>query len=268
MAIPDARAADPQVPPPEHHAAGVPDAERRLELIANTIHALAMRDFGARAPIGPDGDIIDAVAAGVNFLGEELDASFRDIEDTIAERTAELTAATQELSRLSLHDELTGLPNRSLFWERLSKRMGFVDRRSALFAVMFLDVDEFKAVNDTLGHAVGDRLLIEVASRIRTSLRAGDSAARVGGDEFLVLVDAVSSAEAAMAIAGRLARALGAPYETLPGGMEATVSIGVAIGPERMADADEMVRMADAAMYRAKQGGGGRCALHREERPG
>ena len=131
--------------------------------------------FDARAPIGPDGDIVDAVAAGVNYLGEELDASFREMERRIADRTAELEMATVELGRRALHDELTGLPNRALFWEHLSHRLALAGRRQTGFAVLFLDVDDFKVVNDTLGHAAGDRVLVEVASRLRAALRTGDT---------------------------------------------------------------------------------------------
>ena len=130
-----------------------PAVARRLEEIAGTIQEYAALRFKARAPIGPDGDIVDAIAAGVNFLGEELDASFSETERRVADRTANLVMATQELTRRALHDELTGLPNRALFWELLAHRLALAGRRQTSFAVLFLDVDNFKAVNDTLGHA-------------------------------------------------------------------------------------------------------------------
>jgi diguanylate cyclase (GGDEF)-like protein len=253
------------VPPPNRAETRVQDLERRLEDVVSTIQELAALQFHARAIVGPDGDIVDAVAAGVNFLGEELDASFSEIERRVADRTAELSIATQELSRQALHDELTGLPNRALFWEHLSHRLKVVDRRQTGFAVLFLDVDDFKVVNDTLGHAAGDQLLIDVASRLRAVLRAGDTAARVGGDEFVVLFDDVATTEAALVVAERVNEALRAPYEIGAERRIATASIGVAMGPDGLGTADEVVAAADAAMYDAKRRGGGRCVLYRED---
>jgi diguanylate cyclase (GGDEF)-like protein len=245
--------------------------EGRLEDVVRTIEEFASLQFEARALIGPDGDVVDAVAAGVNFLGEELEASFGEIERRVADRTAELAIALRELSRRALHDELTGLPNRALFWEHLSHRMELAGRRQTGFAVLFLDIDDFKVVNDTLGHAAGDQLLAAVAARLRTALRAGDTAARVGGDEFVVLLDDVATKEAAMAAAQRLAEALSAPYEVGTDRRIATASIGIAVGPDGLESADDVVAAADAAMYDAKRRGGGRCVLYRENlhrRPG
>lgn len=228
----------------------------------STIQEFAALRFDARAPIGPDGDVVDAVAAGVNFLGEELDASFREMGRRVADRTAELTITTQALTRRTLHDELTGLPNRALFWEHLSHRLAVVDRRETGFAVLFLDVDDFKGVNDTLGHAAGDRLLVEVASRLRAALRAGDTAARLGGDEFVVLLDDVATQEAALVVTERLCAALCAPYEIGTDRRIVTASIGVALGVQGFRTADEVVAAADRAMYEAKRRGGGQCALY------
>jgi diguanylate cyclase (GGDEF)-like protein len=245
--------------------------EGRLEDVVRTIEEFASLQFEARALIGPDGDVVDAVAAGVNFLGEELEASFGEIERRVADRTAELAIALRELSRRALHDELTGLPNRALFWEHLSHRMELADRRQTGFAVLFLDVDDFKVVNDTQGHAAGDQLLVAVAARLRAVLRAGDTAARVGGDEFVVLLDDVATKEAAIAAAERLSEALRAPYEVGTDRRIATASIGIAVGPDGLETADDMVAAADAAMYDAKRRGGGRCVLYREDlhrRPG
>jgi diguanylate cyclase (GGDEF)-like protein len=164
-----------------------------------------------------------------------------------------------------LHDELTGLPNRILFWENLSHRLKVVGRRKTGFAVLFLDVDDFKVVNDTLGHAAGDQLLVDVASRLRAALRAGDTAARVGGDEFVVLFDDVATTEAALVVAERLNEALRASYEIGPDRRIVTASIGIAVGPDGLGTADDVVSAADAAMYDAKRQGGGRCVLYRED---
>lgn len=204
----DAPVPPPQEPPPDRVETPIRGLEARLEEVVSTIQEFAALRFDARAPIGPDGDIVDAVAGGVNYLGEELEASFGEIERRVADRTAELAMATRDLGRRALHDELTGLPNRALFWEHLSHRLELADRRPTGFAVLFLDVDDFKVVNDTLGHGAGDRLLVEVASRIRAVLRAGDAAARMGGDEFVVLLDDVATKEAALVVAERLSGAL------------------------------------------------------------
>jgi diguanylate cyclase (GGDEF)-like protein len=258
------------LPPPQGLSAGrvetsVQDFETRLEGVVSTIGEFAALRFDARAPVGPEGDIVDAVAAGVNFLAEELEASFSEIERRVADRTAELSVATQELSRRALHDELTGLPNRALFWEHLSHRLMVVDRRQTGFAVLFLDVDDFKIINDTLGHAAGDQLLVDLASRLRAALRAGDTAARVGGDEFVVLFDDVATKEAALVVAERLNEALRVPYEIGSDRRIATASIGVAVSPDGLTTADDVVAAADAAMYDAKRRGGGRCVLYSKD---
>ena len=257
-------------PPPQGLAPGrsealLGDFEKRLGAVVSTIEEYAALRFDARAPVGPDGDIVDAVAAGVNFLAEELEASFDEMDRRVADRTAELSTATRELSRRALHDELTGLANRTLFWEHLSHRLAVSSRRKSNFAVLFLDVDDFKTVNDTLGHAAGDQLLVDVASRLRAALRAGDTAARVGGDEFVVLFDDVSTTEAALTVAERLSKALRVPYEMGTQRRMATASIGVAVGPDGLATADDVVAAADAAMYDAKRRGGGQCVLYRED---
>jgi len=262
------QASAPSRPPTDPDDLLARGVQRRLEEIARTIQEFASLNFNVRAEVGPDGDIIDAVAAGVNFLGEELEASFRDIERQVVDRTAELVVATQELARQALHDQLTGLPNRTLFWDRLSHRISLADRRQSEFAVLFIDLDKFKTVNDTFGHPAGDQLLVAVASRIRAVLREGDSAARVGGDEFLVLLDEVASPKEALAIADRVSRAVRARPGHASDPPVTTTSIGVALSAGRAWTADEIVAAADAAMYDAKHRGRGQCVLYSEKRHG
>ena len=218
-------------PPAERADDEASEIERRLIDIVSTIQEYASLRFDARTQIGPDGDIVDAVAAGVNFLGEELEASFNEIENRVAVRTGELAMATEELSHLALHDQLTGLANRTLLWDRLTQRLGSAARRTVGFAVLFLDLDRFKSVNDIWGHAAGDKLLVDVAGRISAEVRVGDTVARVGGDEFVVLLDEVVSAEEAMATACRLRDVLRAPYEIGTHHNVVMASIGVAFGP-------------------------------------
>ena len=145
---------------------------------------MAALRFAARAPVGPRGDIVDAVAAGVNFLGEELYASFNEIERRVADRTEELLIATKEAGRRALHDQLTGLPNRVLFWEHLSIRVKLARRRKTGFAVLFLDLDDFKSINDGRGHAAGDQVLQAVAGVMTKTLPDAYAIGRIGGDEF------------------------------------------------------------------------------------
>ena len=239
------------------------DIERRLEEIVGTIQEFAVLRFKARAQVSPLGDIVDAVAAGVNFLGEELEASYGEIERKIADRTAELEIITHELTRRTLHDELTGLANRTLFWDRLSHRMSLASRRHAGYAVIFVDLDKFKEINDALGHGIGDQLLVDAATRIRGALRASDSAARMGGDEFLILLDDVGSPEEAEIVAGRLNVALREPYELGTRQQVVTASMGTVVSSDDFEDADAMITAADTAMYEAKQRGPGQCVLYR-----
>lgn len=246
----------------------VRDLECRLEEVVAVIQELAALRFDARATVGPAGDIVDAVAAGVNALGEELASSFEEIERRVADRTAELAIVTQELRHRALHDDLTGLPNRAAFWDRLVHQLHLADRRASGLAVLFIDLDDFKSVNDTLGHAAGDQLLTDVARRITGELRAGDTAARVGGDEFLVLLDDVDTGDAAMAVAGRINDALGEPFELASRRYDATASIGVASSRDCPATADAVVAAADAAMYDAKRSGRGLCVLYDRPRHG
>ena len=267
-AVPDAAAVPDTAAVPD--AVPLRDLERRLAEVVTVIQELGALRFDARASVGTSGDIIDAVAAGVNALGEELEATYREIERRVADRTAELAIATRELSRRALRDDLTGLANRAAFWDRLGHRLALANRRTKGFAVLFLDLDAFKSVNDTFGHAAGDQLLVDVARRITGELRAGDTAGRVGGDEFLVLLDDVATAEAALNVARRVDARLRDPYEFGGHRYVVTASVGVAVspGPGGLATADAVVAAADAAMYDAKRAGGGACVLYNPERHG
>lgn len=166
--------------------------------------------------------------------------------------------AEERIRHVAHHDSLTGLPNRSLFDDRLGQAMGLAKRDSRQFALLYLDLDRFKPVNDALGHAAGDQLLKIVAARIRLLLRESDTLARVGGDEFIVILPDIAGREVAETVAGKITAALAAPFQ-LGSSMhsaEIGTSIGIAVYPEDGSSSDTLVEAADAAMYRAKQTGG------------
>ncbi len=161
-----------------------------------------------------------------------------------------------ELARQAMHDPLTGLPNRVLLRDRLDQALGRLGRRAETVGVLVLDLDGFKAVNDALGHEVGDLLLIAVARRLTGVLRSGDTAARVGGDEFVILCEDVRGAHQAVAVAQRIAAALAEPVSAGAGEAHVRASIGIALASGPGTQAEALLRDADAAMYRAKQHGG------------
>jgi diguanylate cyclase (GGDEF)-like protein len=175
------------------------------------------------------------------------------------------TRALSELAELrhdALHDALTGLPNRALFLDRLELSVRRARRQAEPFccAVLFLDLDRFKLVNDSLGHLVGDRLLMAVAKRLEGALRPGDTVARHGGDEFTLLLDDIGDVHGASVVAERLQESLSAPFEVGSRALHVSASIGIAlVTPDRAPE--EVVRDADVAMYRAKAQGGGRHAV-------
>jgi diguanylate cyclase (GGDEF)-like protein/PAS domain S-box-containing protein len=170
----------------------------------------------------------------------------------LAKVAIERQAAEDRLSHQALHDPLTGLPNRSLFLDRLASALTRAKRRQVQVAVLFLDVDRFKVVNDSLGHDRGDQLLVEVAGRLRRVLRPEDTAARFGGDEFTILCEDVSSEDDARTIATRIADELSAPFALDDREVFVTASIGIAMASAGMRP-EYVVRDADAAMYRAKE---------------
>ncbi len=163
--------------------------------------------------------------------------------------------AEEQIKSLAYHDSLTGLPNRRLFQDRLSLAVAQAHRNTQRLAVLFLDLDRFKSVNDSLGHAAGDRLIQDVAERLRTCLREGDTVARLGGDEFTLLLPGVAQVVDAARVAEKVLDALRVPFLIEDRELLATASIGISLYPEDGRDADRLVKSADAAMYRAKQQG-------------
>ncbi|QQS53374.1 MAG: EAL domain-containing protein [Candidatus Competibacteraceae bacterium] len=161
--------------------------------------------------------------------------------------------AESQARYLAQHDSLTGLPNRTLFADRISQALLRAQRGGDKAAILFLDLDRFKEVNDTLGHKIGDQLLQQVASRLADTVRQSDTVARMGGDEFTVLLEGLSDREQAGALARKLRSLFGQPIPTDAGELFATPSIGISIYPDDDSTAEGLIRRADSAMYHAKR---------------
>jgi len=163
--------------------------------------------------------------------------------------------AQQQIDFLAHHDALTRLPNRALFQDRLEHALEQAKRKRRLLALLFIDLDRFKVVNDTLGHPVGDELLLEVSQRMLGVLRAGDTLARLGGDEFVLLIEELADTQDAGLVARKLLRVVAEPLLVCGHELRVTASIGVSVFPRDGEDVDTLVRHADRAMYEAKQQG-------------
>jgi diguanylate cyclase (GGDEF)-like protein len=208
------------------------------------------RDWGVLAVVN---EIEDRVPRGRELVNQSaaLLAVALDHETVLHS----LRKQEDQLRRAALYDELTSLPNRALFMDRLRMAVNRARRRPEVrpgYAVLFIDLDGFKVVNDSLGHSVGDRLLAQVARRISVGLRDNDTAARFGGDEFLVLLDDIDDAGLPDRVARRLHTVLAGPFHLDGQEVVVTGSIGIALGDERYDNADDVLRDADLAMYWAK----------------
>ncbi len=181
----------------------------------------------------------------------------------VAVDVTERQRAEERLSHMALHDDLTGLPNRSLFLDRLAHALARGHREGTRCAVLFIDLDRFKRINDSLGHRAGDQILLETADRIGGALRADDTVARLGGDEFTVLCESIATDEEALGIADKVFEELGHLYEVDDGELYITASIGVALSAGETSP-EVLLQDADAAMYRAKGRGRARTELFDE----
>jgi diguanylate cyclase (GGDEF)-like protein/PAS domain S-box-containing protein len=186
-------------------------------------------------PILEDGEVVGAVV------------TFKDITER---KTLE-----EQLHHQAFHDPLTGLPNRALFMDRLDHALARANRRGDKVAVLFTDLDNFKIINDSLGHEVGDQLLVAAAERLRACLRPEDTAARLGGDEFTVLVEEVYGVSDAARVAERIAESLQPPFALDQHEIFSTTSIGIALSSPHQEQSADLLRHADLAMYRAKHKG-------------
>jgi diguanylate cyclase (GGDEF)-like protein/PAS domain S-box-containing protein len=212
---------------------------------------------------------------------------YRDhLEQVVERRTVELLKANEALStytrklevanvritesekrvrHLALHDALTGLPNRTLLHDRVSHAIARCQRDHKLLALLFIDLDNFKRINDSLGHGVGDDVLREAAKRLQRCVRQSDTVARLGGDEFVVAVPFLEEGTHAIVIAQSVISALQMPFQVNGQEMDVGASVGISLFPDHAADSDALMAAADHAMYQAKQSGRGSYHLHGSE---
>jgi len=226
------------------------DFDARLQLALEPSEAeldgeLPSSDFEV-ALHGEDGG---ALAVSANAFGdgdESIVICFRDATGELRARRA--------LEHRAMHDQLTGLPNRELLMDRLSVALARLGRQGTAVGVLFIDLDGFKEVNDLHGHDVGDELLVSVAARLRREVRDGDTVARFGGDEFVVLCEDLVRIEAAEPLARRLAEAVAQPVSIAERTLHVRASIGVVVEQNSATSAEALVKRADAEMYRVKHG--------------
>jgi diguanylate cyclase (GGDEF)-like protein len=189
-----------------------------------------------------------------------LARSLNDMQNSLVENMRDLNESRQALEHLAQHDSLTGLPNRALFDDRLRQAVSQPRRDQSRLALLFVDLDGFKAVNDTYGHHMGDLLLVAAAQRMQACVRNVDTVGRLGGDEFVVLLPHVEEEQDALLVAGKICNALGLSFDVEDRHLFMASSVGVAIYPQHGSDAVMLMKSADAAMYVAKEkGGNGVC---------
>ncbi|MGH8578134.1 MAG: diguanylate cyclase domain-containing protein, partial [Gammaproteobacteria bacterium] len=209
---------------------------RRLNVLLNATQRFAAGSLEVRAKLRGS----DEVA----ILGQAFDRMAEQVTDT-----------QRQLERLAYHDALTGLPNRALFMDRLEHALAQAGRHDWRLALLFVDLDHFKAINDTLGHAAGDALLQQIGRRVERLLRAEDTVARLGGDEFVILLHGLSATHDAAHVASKAAAILAVPFEVDGHELHVTASIGISLFPRDGTDSTTLLKHADAALYQAKERG-------------
>jgi diguanylate cyclase (GGDEF)-like protein len=212
--------------------------------LAEAMHEVSLRkEFSARVPVSGN-DEIAQLGLGFNRMLAELE-----------QREIAKLAAEQKLQNLALTDELTGLPNRRLLSDRLAQMLALAKREKSIVAVLYIDLDGFKLVNDSLGHPVGDVLLAEVAKRLQSRIRESDTLARIGGDEFTILIGRLQDSEVAGKVAESLLQVLAQRFMIDTHELTIGASIGISFFPENAMDGTALLQQADCAMYAAKRNG-------------
>ncbi|MDD1139187.1 diguanylate cyclase [Pseudomonas sp. TNT2022 ID233] len=225
-------------------------ARRQLRRIIGPLHSLAAVAHAARSERALDRRVPRAKIAELDNLGNDFNALLDELEDW----QTHLKSENETLAHQASHDSLTGLPNRAFFEGRLIRALRSAHKLNERVAVLFLDSDRFKDINDSFGHAAGDAVLVAVANRVRAQLREEDLVARLGGDEFAVLLTPLHKTEDAERIADKILASMDIPI-ALPGdsSVVTSLSIGIAVYPDHGATPGTLLDAADAAMYQAKR---------------
>jgi diguanylate cyclase (GGDEF)-like protein len=230
--------------------------------------ALILSVFFARIVTGPLIAMVNAInrfskdqVISTTPLGREdelglLSRSFHDMQTQIMRNLEELNESRKTLDHLARHDTLTGLPNRRMFYDRLEHAIAASRRSGKKLAVLFVDLDGFKEINDTFGHAVGDRVLMTVANLLKSAIRETDTVARLGGDEYVILLDMIDDHRHAKTVVHKLHSLFQNPIQIEGHELNVHASIGVAIYPRDGKDAEELMQYSDQAMYNSKKIGG------------
>lgn len=221
---------------------------RSVKKVFNDLARGLRKDRFDQVQTSPDGDRTIAVSRRMMAGGGSV---------VILEDVTESKRAQERITHLAKYDELTGLANRNQFRERINGMLAAMHKGRNHIAIHLIDLDRFKSINDTLGHPIGDKLLKEVASRLKTIIRPGDMITRFGGDEFVVLQVGTERYQDAKWLAQRLARTLKDPFDIDGHRIDIGASIGIAMAPMDGVDADQLLKKADMALYAAKNGGGG-----------
>lgn len=219
------------------------------------------------------GEVVDQRKDGSRYTADEIISPLRENDGHVTHFIAlqhditQRERATKQEHYMAYHDLLTGLPNRAMFNLLQQKAIAQANRTQQLMAVMFIDLDGFKPVNDTLGHRAGDQLLAAVGERLRSSIRQSDTIARVGGDEFAMLVPGLEDAETADMLARKVTVNLARPFSLRGERIQIHASVGIALFPSHGADGETLLAHADKAMYQAKLQGGNRHVFYANAAP-